>query len=136
MAVPILAALPALLPLVNKLFDFIPDSNERARREADFQRALLDAAAQESADNREINKAEAQHSSIFVSGARPFIMWICGVALAFNYIVRPFWIWALAVWWPEAPQPPGLDDALWELMFGMLGLGSLRTVEKLKGKAR
>ncbi len=136
MALPILAAIPALTGIVGKILDLIPDGNAKARAEADFQRALLDAAVQESADNREINKAEAQHSSIFVSGWRPFIGWICGAALAFNYIIRPFWLWAQTVWFPDAPVPPGLDDSLWELMFGMLGLGGLRTVEKLKGKTR
>ncbi len=136
MAFPLLAAIPAIMPLISKLFDRIPDSNERARTEAEFQRALLDAAVQESADNREINKTEAQHSSIFVSGWRPFIGWICGLALAFQYLIRPFWIWAGSIWYPDSPIPPGLDEALWELMLGMLGIGGLRTIEKLKGKAR
>ncbi|MDR2075722.1 MAG: holin family protein [Desulfovibrio sp.] len=129
------AFLPVLGPLVDKILDLIPDPNARARAEAEYQSALLAAVVQESADNREINKTEAAHDSVFVSGWRPFIGWICGLAVAFQYLVRPFWIWAAAVWFPDAPVPPGLDGVLWELMFGMLGIGGLRTVEKLKGKA-
>ena len=131
----ILAAIPALMPILGKVLDFIPDGNARARAEAEFQRALLDAAVKADADNREINKAEAQHGSIFVAGWRPFIGWICGAALAFNYLARPFWVWIAATWFPAAPVPPGLDGMLWELMLGMLGIGGLRTLEKMQGKA-
>ena len=81
----------------------------------------------------EINKSEAASGSIFVGGWRPFIGWVCDAALAFQYIVRPFWIWAIAAWWPNSPIPPGLDSNLWELMLGMLGLGGLRRFEKVKG---
>jgi len=132
----ILAAIPALMPLAGKLLDLIPDGNARARAEAEFQRALLEAAVRADADNREINRAEAQHQSIFVAGWRPFIGWICGAALAFNYLVRPFWVWAAQTWFPGAPVPPGLDGMLWELMLGMLGIGGLRTIEKFKGKTK
>jgi len=128
----ILAAIPAVMPLVGKLFDLIPDGNARAKAEAEFQRALLDAAVKADADNREINKAEAQHQSIFVAGWRPFIGWVCGTALAFQYLIRPFWIWIAAIWFPAAPVPPGLDGMLWELMCCMLGIGGLRTIEKMK----
>ena len=38
------------------------------------------------------------------------------------------------MWWPGAPLPPALDDMLWQLMFGMLGMGGLRTIEKMGGE--
>jgi len=136
MALPLLAAIPALTPIVGKLLDLIPDGNARAKAEADFQRALLEAAVKSDVDNRDINKTEAQHQSIFVSGWRPFIGWVCGCALVFQYLIRPFWVWGAAVWFPGSPVPPGLDGMLWELMLGMLGIGGLRTLEKIKGKAR
>lgn len=98
----------------------------------EFHKEILAVVAKEGTDTRETNKIEAAHSSIFVAGWRPFIGWVCGFALAFNYLVRPFWMWAVAVWWPEAPVPPSLDEMLWELMFGMLGMGGLRTFEKVK----
>jgi hypothetical protein len=126
------AFIPVLGPIVDKLLGCIPDPNVRAKAEAEYRTALLAALVQEGADNREINRTEAAHQSIFVAGWRPFIGWVCGAALAFQYLVRPFWIWAGAVWFSGAPVPPGLDGMLWELMFGMLGIGGLRTVEKIK----
>lgn len=128
--------IPIIGPAVEKLLSLIPDPNERARAEAEYQKALLDATVKEAADNRAINQAEAQHSSIFVAGWRPFIGWVCGFAVAFQYLIRPFWVWFVEVYTPGAPVPPTLDDSLWQLMFGMLGIGGLRTIEKLKGKTR
>jgi len=125
--------IPTIGNIVQKVLDLIPDANARAKAAEEYQRAILDAAAKAEADQREINKAEAANASVFVSGWRPFIGWVCGAALAFEYLVRPFWIWAAGLWWPGAPTPPGLDDMLWQLMFGMLGMGGLRTFEKTKG---
>jgi hypothetical protein len=128
--------IPGIGPVVEKILGLIPDVNERARAEAEFNKAILDAITREGADNREINKAEAAHSSVFVSGWRPFFGWIGGAALAFNYLIRPFWVWAVDFWFPGSPVPPALDGMLWELVFGMLGIGGLRTIEKWKGVAR
>ena len=78
----------------------------------------------------EINKAEASHRSIFVAGWRPFIGWIGGLILAFNYIVAPIIIWAV----PET-TPPVLDlDALWPVITGMLGIAGMRSYDKSKQK--
>ena len=132
----LLSFIPVIGPIVQNVLNLIPNPNERARAEAEFNKQLLAAAAAEGQDNRAINKTEAEHRSIFVAGWRPAIGWVCALALAFNYLVRPFWMWALSVWWPEAPPPPALDEMLWELMLGMLGIGTLRTLEKVKGIAR
>ncbi len=77
---------------------------------------------------QEINKAQATHRSIFVAGPRPFIMWVCGLAVASEFLVRP---WALA-YFPEI-HIPTVSGMLFELMIPMLGLGGLRTYEKYKG---
>jgi len=85
----------------------------------------------------EINKVEAEHRSIFVAGWRPFIGWVCGFALAYNFIVRDLIAWVIVNTGAEASLPPAL--AMGELMtvlLGMLGLGAFRTVEKFGGKAR
>lgn len=127
---------PLLGPAIQKVLDLIPDPNARAKAEAEYQREVLEIAAKAEADQRDINKTEAQHGSIFVAGWRPAIGWVCALALAFQYLVRPFWIWSLGVWMPGVPIPPSLDGMLWELVFGMLGMGGLRSVEKFKGVAR
>ncbi len=64
------------------------------------------------------------------------IGWICALALGFQYLLRPLITWASGIWWPQLPPLPGLDDALWQLMFGMLGMGSLRSFEKTRSPAK
>jgi len=81
----------------------------------------------------EINKVEAQHRSIFVSGWRPFIGWICGFSLAYNFILRDLAIWAFGI----EQVPPALQmEHLMTVLMGMLGLGGMRTYEKIKDKTR
>jgi hypothetical protein len=84
-----------------------------------------------------VNLAEAAHRSVFVAGWRPFIGWVCGAALAYNFIFRDLLVWALATWTPAAPIPPALQmDQLMTVLLGLLGLGTLRTVEKIGGVSR
>ena len=74
----------------------------------------------------EINKVEAGHRSIFVAGWRPAVGWVCVLGLGIAFIVNPY-----------LPVPVELPmDYMTELLWGLLGLGALRTVEKLNGKAR
>jgi hypothetical protein len=83
-----------------------------------------------------VNEVEAANPSVFVSGWRPFVGWVCTVALAMQFIIAPIatWIAALA---GHAVAFPSLDmGTLLTLLGGMLGLGGLRTVEKLSGVAR
>jgi hypothetical protein len=78
-----------------------------------------------------INAVEAQHRTLFVAGWRPFIGWICGVALAYNFVIRDLFIWITKT----TEAPPALQmDHLMTVLLGMLGLGGLRTYEKIKGK--
>jgi hypothetical protein len=80
----------------------------------------------------EVNKIEAQHRSIFVAGWRPFIGWVCGVALLYNFILRD-----IIAWLSPDIMPPALQmDHLITILLGMLGLGGLRTYEKLKDKSK
>jgi hypothetical protein len=76
------------------------------------------------------NTEEAKNASTWVSGWRPFIGWVCGTALAYNYIGMPFFTYC-AVWYStKAPPMPALDTGeLVTILLGMLGLGVLRTVE-------
>ena len=78
----------------------------------------------------ELNKAEAQHRSIFVAGWRPACGWVCALTLFCHYICFPF----ISTY--TEYQTPVLDTTfLNTLLFGMLGIGGMRTYEKLKGKA-
>jgi hypothetical protein len=83
----------------------------------------------------DINKAEAASPSAFTSGWRPAIGWVCAAALACQYIARPLLQWGGIVWQHPLPVLPGIDEHLWELLTAMLGLGGLRSFEKVKGVA-
>lgn len=82
-----------------------------------------------------INQAEASNSSVFVAGWRPFIGWVCGAAFAYKFVLAP----ALAFGMTAAGHPitlPVLDfTEMSTVLLGMLGIGGLRTIEKIKGVA-
>ena len=81
----------------------------------------------------EINKLEAAHHSLYVAGWRPSIGYICGIALLFNYVLRPLLNWVLLLIPREIPALPSMDmGELTPILMGLLGLGVMRTVEKLK----
>ena len=88
----------------------------------------------------EINKIEATHRSPFVAGWRPFIGWVCGVGLAFYYIPQyalASFIWAKLVLETGVMQSyPVSADGLIELVLAMLGMATIRTIEKLKGVSK
>lgn len=82
-----------------------------------------------------VNQAEAQNPSLFVSGWRPAIGWVCGLACGWNWIGLPVVKLALEIYGhPINLAPADLTEMLPVLM-GMLGLGGLRTIEKLQGRA-
>lgn len=113
--------------VINKIF---PDKSEQERQ----QLAMALTVIQGQLDT---NKVEAASPSLLVSGWRPFIGWICGSALAYTYLVYPLLMWAGAIWFPSVTPPMlGNDGMLYELLFGLLGLGTLRTIEKIKGVTR
>ena len=97
-----------------------------------------------------VNAEEAKHGSIFVAGWRPFIGWVGGLALAYQFVLYPFliWIWALGQaqgWLPcyidpaqtagacTFKTPPVFDSGpLFAIVTGMLGVGGMRSYDKLK----
>lgn len=84
-----------------------------------------------------VNAEEAKSSSVFVSGWRPAVGWVCVVGLLYTFLLRPMLAWASGFAATPVPLPPPLDMGdLLTLLLGMLGLGGLRTAEKIKGVAR
>lgn len=124
--------LPALLPLLTKVFEAaIPDPNAREKAMGD----LLQRLASSDLAQMDVNKAEAANPNVFVSGWRPFIGWVCGCALAYQYLAVPLITYVGFLIGHPVPAMPKLDDQLWQLLLGMLGIAGLRTYEKLKGVA-
>lgn len=122
-------AIAAGLQVINK---FVPDPEARAKAESELRGSLQ---AWDKAQT-EVNAVEAANSNLFVSGWRPFIGWVCGVALAYQFVLVPLLMWVALSFGYKPPVPPKLDDTLWQLVFAMLGMGGLRTLEKLKGVAK
>lgn len=110
---------------------FVPDPAAKAKAEAEMRDALFAADRAQA----EINKAEAESGSLFVGGWRPAIGWVCAAAVAYTYLLVPVGMWIAFVMGKPIAKPPALDNNLWELMFALLGLGGLRTFEKLRGVA-
>ena len=79
----------------------------------------------------ELNKLEAVHRSIFVAGWRPWIGWVCGLALANVFLVNP-WL----QWFTGDPGPALETDRIMELVIALLGLSTMRTIEKIHGRTQ
>lgn len=76
----------------------------------------------------EITKIEASHRSIWVAGWRPAIGWVCAVSLSFPFVVNPVMQWLTGDTGPVLPT-----DSLITLVLALVGLGGMRTFEKVKG---
>jgi hypothetical protein len=129
--------LKLIAPLLDKVFDLIPNTNERSRAREDFENKLLEAVNQQTLAQLEVNKQEAAHVSIFVAGWRPAVGWVCAFGLAYSFIFRDIIAWIFQIYFPEMTPPPTLElGELISLLLGMLGLGTLRTFEKVKSVNR
>jgi hypothetical protein len=123
-----------LLPIINSVLDrVLPDPAANAAAKLQMQTALLDAQSKGDLAQLDVDKTEASNENMFVAGWRPAIGWCCASALMYQYLLVPLAMWATLWAGLHMPKPPMLDDHLWELMFGMLGMGGLRTVEKISG---
>lgn len=121
-------AISAGLKILDK---FVPDPAEKAKAEA----ALRESLQQWDAQQNKINEAEAQSSSLFVAGWRPCVGWVCCAALSWTYILQPIAAFALAQFGYLTALPALDTAALMPILLGMLGLGGLRTFEKIRNVA-
>jgi hypothetical protein len=121
-------AIAAALKVLDK---FVPDPQAKAKAEGEL-RSSLQAWDKSQTD---VNVVEAANPNLFVSGWRPFIGWVCGIALAYQYVASPLLMWIASSLHIALSAPPKLDGTLWELVFALLGMGGLRTFEKVKGVA-
>lgn len=125
-----------VLGIADKVIDrLVPDRAEAERIKGQILLETSQASLKGELAQLEVNKAEAENPSIYVSGWRPGVGWVCVFALAYQFVLTPLLVWGAAIMDRPLPPPPMLDEMLWQLMFGMLGMGSLRTFEKIKGVA-
>jgi hypothetical protein len=144
MALPALVV-PALLEMgANLISRLFPDPAEAAKANLELLKmqqsgelATLAAETDLAKGQLAVNAAEAANASMFVAGWRPAIGWCCALGLAYEFLLRPMLPWLIEVAFqttvPDLPELP--SETLMTLLFGMLGLGSLRTIEKVKGRA-
>lgn len=119
----------APIEAVGKILDELFTSEEEALQQQALKARMV---AKEAEIQAAINQVQAAHRSVFVAGARPFLMWVCGFGFLFAFVINPILQWL----WPEHGTPQLPLDVMMELTLGMLGLAGLRTVEKLKGVAK
>lgn len=110
---------------------FIPDPAEKAKAEAQLRADLM---AWDKAQT-DVNAAEAHSSSLFVSGWRPAVGWVCCAALTWTYILQPIAAFALAQFGYLTALPRLDMGEMMPILLGMLGLGGMRSWEKTKGVA-
>ena len=127
--------LQALIGPVTGLLDkFIEDKDQKAKLAHEIATMAEKQMHEATMGQIEINKAEAQHRSIFVAGWRPFLGWCLSFAMAWHFVLAPVTMFVCSYAGIEIPELPTFDmDSLMTVLLGMLGLGGLRTVEKVKG---
>ena len=123
-----------LIELGARILDkIIPDKDARAKAQEELLKTANDQEFQLALAQIEVNKEEAKSESLFKSGWRPAIGWTCTFGLIYNFVLYPFLLWLVAVTGSSIVPPPLVSDILMELVFALLGLGGLRTYEKVKG---
>ena len=129
--------LSSLLPVATKIIDrVVPDKNAAKKAKLDMQKELTTAFNKANLAQIETNKIQAAHPSIFVSGARPAIMWICAFGLGWQFVFQPVSVWVLALTDAGVALPIIETEGLMSLTLALLGLGGMRSFEKSKGVQR
>ena len=121
---PLTAALDFGKTAVDKIW---PDAGESERQKIN---AILEEQRQQS----EINKIEAGHSRLFVAGWRPFIGWTCGISFAYCALIEPLARFIAMVIFKYSGMFPNINTEITlQVLLALLGIGGLRTYEKMKG---
>jgi hypothetical protein len=125
-----MSILNSLIKPITSILDKVIEDKDTKNNIAFELATMAERHAQELAKGQlEVNKVEAAHKSLFVSGWRPAIGWICGLALLYSTILAPI----LGIWFIV---PPVDSSLLTSVLMGMLGLGAMRSYEKKNNVAR
>jgi hypothetical protein len=123
-------------PVTGLLDKFIEDKDQKAKLAHELS-TMAERHAQELAKAQlEINKVEAAHKSLFVSGWRPAVGWCCVLGMVGNFMVIPFTNFVLALLAVDVVIPLIDLETMMPVLMGMLGLGAMRSYEKTKGVSR
>jgi len=128
-----MAIIDTVLTTIGSVLDkVIPDANARLKAKEELERALNDQDFQIAIEQIKINAIEAQSESFFKSGWRPSVGWICSIAFALHFVILPLFNYFLMLCGGQPILVPFQMDTLLTVLLGLLGMGTLRTVEKMK----
>ena len=132
-----MSILGSLLEPATKLLDKVIEDKDQKNALAHEIATMAERHAQELAKGQlEVNKVEAAHKSLFVAGWRPFIGWICGVAMLANFLLIPMANFVLDLSGSTNTIPLIELETMMPVLMGMLGLGAMRSFEKVKKVSR
>ena len=120
----------SVVGIAGKVLDkFVEDKDLKAKLQHEMNMQLHDANLAQI----EVNKAEAASASIFKGGWRPFVGWVCGVAMLYHFLLQPIIVFILSASGVTFDLPQFDMGSLMTILMGLLGIGSLRSFEKFKG---
>ena len=123
----------SVIGVAGKVLDkFVEDKDLKTKlsHELKSQIVSLDLA------QAQTNLEQAKHSSVFIAGARPAIMWICAFGLGWQFVFQPVAAWIIIVSGSDMMLPVFETEGLMPLTLSLLGLGGMRSFEKFKGIQR
>jgi hypothetical protein len=127
--------MPDIFGLINTIISRVwPDKTEQQRLELIAEMQKDENLTKLMTGQMEVNAAEAAHPNLFVAGWRPCVGWVCASAFAWQFVVLPILLFVSEVFGHHVPTPEFDIGTMVTVLMGMLGLGGLRTYEKIKGK--
>ena len=112
----------------------VPDTNKRKEAQEQLQSLLAGQDFQLAIEQIKVNAIEAQSDSFFKSGWRPSVGWVCSIAFGLHFVIFPILNWFLMLCGQSPILVPFQMDTLLTVLLGLLGMGTLRTFEKIKLK--
>ena len=128
-----LGIVESVVGIAGKVLDkFVEDKDLKRKLNAELKSQIISLDLAQAQTNLE----QAKHSSIFVAGARPAIMWICAFGLGWQFVFQPVAVWIFAASGSNILLPIFETEGLMPLTLSLLGLGGMRSFEKFKGIQR
>ncbi len=123
-------------PVLSILDKIIPDADAKAKAQAELLSMQAKGELDAQLSQIQVNLKEAEHPSVFVSGWRPAVGWVCATSLGYVAVVEPVARFGATVWLGYTGEFPVIDtDLTLQVLMGLLGLGAFRSFEKVKGVA-
>jgi hypothetical protein len=130
-----MAIIDTIINTVGTIIDrVVPDKNARDQAKEQLEKALNEQDFQIALEQIKVNAVEAQSDNFFKSGWRPSVGWICSIAFGLHFVILPLFNYFLMLCGKQPILVPFQMDTLLTVLLGLLGMGTLRTVEKMKIK--